>query len=121
MKEENREKLFILFGCGGDRDVSKRYDMGKIAKQLADVVFITDDNPRNENPDDIRNEIQKGCPEAYNIAGREIAIKKAIDMLGAKDVLILAGKGHEKYIIKTGEKIPFDEKKIVLDYINNEV
>lgn len=121
MKEENREKLFILFGCGGDRDVSKRYDMGKIAKQLADVVFITDDNPRNENPDDIRNEIQKGCPEAYNIAGREIAIKKAIDMLGAKDVLILAGKGHEKYIIKTGKKIPFDEKKIVLDYINNEV
>ena len=94
--------------------------MGQIANKLADVVFITDDNPRNENPEEIRNEIMKGCPKAYNIAGRENAIKEAFKMLEENDILILAGKGHEKYIIINKEKIPFDEKKIVQECINNE-
>ena len=113
--------LFVLFGCGGDRDKSKRTLMGEIANELADEVFITDDNPRKEKPEDIRNEILKGCPKGHNIAGRDIAIKKAIDMLGENDILILAGKGHEKYIIEGEKKLPFDEKKIVEEYINNGV
>ena len=120
MKNEKKGRLFVLFGCGGDRDKEKRQVMGQIANKLADVVFITDDNPRNENPDEIRNEILKGCPKAYNIAGRENAIKEAFKMLEENDILILAGKGHEKYIIINKEKIPFDEKKIVQECINNE-
>ena len=120
MKNEKKGRLFVLFGCGGDRDKEKRPVMGQIANKLADVVFITDDNPRNENPEEIRNEILKGCPKAYNIAGRENAIKEAFKMLEENDILILAGKGHEKYIIINKEKIPFDEKKIVQECINNE-
>ena len=120
MKNESKGRLFVLFGCGGDRDKEKRPVMGQIANKLADVVFITDDNPRNENPEEIRNEIMKGCPKAYNIAGRENAIKEAFKMLEENDILILAGKGHEKYIIINNEKIPFDEKKIVQECINNE-
>ena len=119
-KTYTKGEIICVFGCGGDRDKEKRPVMGQIANELADVVFITDDNPRNENPDEIRNEIFKGCPKAYNIAGREKAIKEAFKMLEENDILILAGKGHEKYIIMNKEKIPFDEKQIVQECINNE-
>ena len=121
MKNEQNGRLFVLFGCGGDRDKEKRPVMGEIANKLADVVFITDDNPRKENPEDIRNEILKACSKGHNIAGREKAIKEAFSMLEKNDVLILAGKGHEKYIIIKGEKLPFDEKKIVEECISNEI
>ena len=120
MKNEKKGRLFVLFGCGGDRDKEKRPIMGEIANKLADVVFITDDNPRNEKPDEIRNEIFKGCPKAFNISGREKAIKEAFNMLEENDVLILAGKGHEKYMIINKDKNPFDEKKIVHECIDNE-
>ena len=120
MKNEKKGRLFVLFGCGGDRDKEKRPIMGEIANKLADVVFITDDNPRNENPDEIRNEIFKTCPKAFNISGREKAIKEAFNMLEENDVLILAGKGHEKYMIINKDKNPFDEKKIVHECIDNE-
>ena len=120
MKYEPKGRLFVLFGCGGGTDQKKRPIMGEIANKLADVVFITDDNPRKENPDEIRNQILKGCPKAYNIAGREIAIKEAFKMLEENDILILAGKGHEKYILINEEKIPFDENKIVQECINND-
>ena len=106
-------RLCVLFGCGGDRDRTKRPIMGKIANDLADVVYITDDNPRTENAESIRNEIFVACPKAYNIANREIAIKQAINDLKEKDLLILAGKGHEKYTIIGNKTIPFDEFKIV--------
>ena len=108
MKYEPKGRLFVLFGCGGGTDQKKRPIMGEIANKLADVVFITDDNPRKENPDEIRKQILKGCPKAYNIAGRKNAIKEAFKMLEKNDILILAGKGHEKYILINEEKIPFD-------------
>ena len=94
--------------------------MGKIANDLADIVFITDDNPRTEDAATIRKEIQATCPKAYNIGDRKVAIKQAIQMLGPKDILILAGKGHEKYTIIGKDIIPFDEFQIVKDYLENE-
>ena len=93
--------------------------MGKIANDLANVVFITDDNPRTEDAKIIRDEIMVGCPNAFNIGGRKIAIEKAIDFLQPKDILILAGKGHEKYTIIGKEILPFDEFEIVREYLKN--
>lgn len=108
-------RVLVLFGCGGDRDPSKRPIMGKIACDLADCVIITDDNPRSENAEVIRGEILAACQMAktVEIAGRKEAIEKAIAMLEASDILILAGKGHEKYQIIGDQKFEFDEESIV--------
>ena len=93
-------KLSIVMGCGGDRDRTKRPKMGKISAELADKVFVTDDNPRSEDPATIRAEIMVACPGGVEISPREKAIATAIGELNAGDVLVLAGKGHE-----TGQKI----------------
>ncbi|MDR2527141.1 MAG: UDP-N-acetylmuramoyl-L-alanyl-D-glutamate--2,6-diaminopimelate ligase [Rickettsiales bacterium] len=118
--KDKEARIGVLFGCGGDRDKIKRPIMGKIAEKLADFVFVTDDNCRTENPDVIRSEIMAGCPNAFNIGDRKIAIKKAIELLKPKDILILAGKGHEKYNIIGKEILPFDEFKIVDELIKVE-
>lgn len=116
-------RSIILFGLGGSKDASKRPIMGKIAQDLADVVIITNDNFRYEDPVKIRNEIIAGCdrpndPNLYNFDGtREEAIKFAISILEKNDVLILAGKGHEKYAEENGKKIPFDEFEIVKEVL----
>lgn len=111
----NPGRLLVLFGCGGDRDQQKRPLMGKIACELANLSIITDDNPRNEDPQAIRKQIIDGCnPEKIiEIAGRQNAIEKSLQMLQKGDILILAGKGHEKHQIIKDEKIAFDEEKIV--------
>jgi UDP-N-acetylmuramoyl-L-alanyl-D-glutamate--2,6-diaminopimelate ligase len=88
-------KLVVAFGCGGDRDKAKRPQMGEIAQRLADRVIVTDDNPRSEGPAAIRAEILAGAPEAVEIGDRAEAIRTAIAALGAGDVLVIAGKGHE--------------------------
>lgn len=119
ISHDKEARIVVLFGCGGDRDKTKRPVMGKIANDLADVVFITDDNVRTENPKTIRDEIMAGCPNAFNIGDRKIAIQKAIDFLQPKDILILAGKGHEKYTIIGKEILPFDEFEIVREYLKN--
>lgn len=106
-------KLHVLFGCGGNRDTGKRPIMGQIAHDLADVVYVTDDNPRFEDADDIRNEIVVACPGAYNIADRAKAIKIAIDNLMPGDVLVLAGKGHETGQYVNGEVLPFSDHEEV--------
>lgn len=110
-----KKRVFVLFGCGGDRDVSKREIMGKIACTLADAVIVTDDNPRTENPQAIRSKILSNCDmsKTVEIDDRKAAIEKAIAMLKAEDVLILAGKGHEKYQIIGDKKFEFDEESIV--------
>ncbi len=110
-----KARVFVLFGCGGDRDAKKRPIMGKIAGDLADKIIITDDNPRSEEPQAIRVEIMKACDieKTTEIPNRKIAIEKAIAMLENDDVLILAGKGHEKYQIIGATKFEFDEEKIV--------
>lgn len=112
-------RVLVLFGCGGDRDKTKRSIMGKIASDLADFVVITDDNPRSEKPEEIRAEILKSCDlkKTIEINGRKAAITYAISLLKPNDILILAGKGHEKYQIIGTEKFTFDEEKIVKDFL----
>jgi len=92
------KKISIVFGCGGDRDKAKRPMMGKIANQYCDIVYLTDDNPRHENPKTIRNSIKKSINKSkiYEISNRANAINKAIFDLKTGDILIVAGKGHEK-------------------------
>ena len=107
-----REKLVAIIGAGGDRDASKRPHMGRAASLGADVVIVTDDNPRSEDPAEIRRQVLKGAPKALEIGDRAEAIEKAVAMLGPGDVLLIAGKGHE-----TGQTIgdrtaPFDDADI---------
>jgi UDP-N-acetylmuramoyl-L-alanyl-D-glutamate--2,6-diaminopimelate ligase len=89
-------KVIVVFGCGGDRDKGKRPIMGEIAARLADVVIVTDDNPRSETPATIRSEILAAAPQAVEIGDRAAAIRAAVSMLNAGDTLIVAGKGHEE-------------------------
>jgi UDP-N-acetylmuramoyl-L-alanyl-D-glutamate--2,6-diaminopimelate ligase len=105
-------KLHVVFGCGGDRDKGKRPQMGKIAAQLADNVIVTDDNPRTEKPEVIRKEILVACPNATEIADRTTAIKTAKSAMKQGDILLIAGKGHEKYQIYGLEKQHFDDVEI---------
>ena len=107
--EKNNIKPSIVFGCGGNRDKSKRSEMGKIANKYANKVYITDDNPRNENPKLIRNQIHKHCSRAYNIGNRSEAIEFAIKDIDPKDILIIAGKGHENKQIVKKKNIFFDD------------
>lgn len=107
--------LKVLFGCGGNRDKGKRRLMGKYAFEMADEVYITDDNPRHENPKKIRDQILKYCKGAYEISDRKKAIFFAINRLKKSDILLVAGKGHEKYQEIGGKRYFFDDKKVVLD------
>lgn len=109
-------RLHVVFGCGGDRDTGKRPEMGAIAGKAADVVFVTDDNPRTEDPADIRREILAAVPPvpgATEIADREEAIIAAVNGLQAGDVLVVAGKGHEKGQVIGTEVRPFDDVHVV--------
>ncbi|WP_309662106.1 UDP-N-acetylmuramoyl-L-alanyl-D-glutamate--2,6-diaminopimelate ligase [Sphingomonas sp.] len=106
-------RLIIVFGAGGDRDSGKRPEMGAVASRLADVVIVTDDNPRGEDPAKIRAEILAGAPGATEIAGRRDAIAEAITIARAGDIVLVAGKGHEQgQIIGAGANqrvLPFDD------------
>lgn len=107
-----KSELHVVFGCGGNRDYSKRPIMGKIASKYADNVVITDDNPRFENAKKIRKEIIDDCKNFLEISDRRKAIKHAINQLRKGDLLIIAGKGHEKNQIINGKAYPFDDVKI---------
>lgn len=112
-----RGRLVVLFGCGGDRDRGKRPLMGAIADRLADLVIVTSDNSRSEEPDDIIAEILSGISSNEKtrvIRDRQTAIEFAVQNARAGDVILLAGKGHEEYEIRREGKFPFYEKKIVL-------
>ena len=118
-----KNRLILLFGCGGDRDKSKRALMGEIASIYADFVIVTSDNPRTENPQEIINDILKGVPNAlFNgkiIEDRAKAIKFALSIAQKDDIIVLAGKGHETYQIIGKEKFPFNEREIVLSALQN--
>lgn len=109
LRPHTGDRLIVAFGCGGDRDKGKRPIMGEIASRMADKVIITDDNPRTENPKRIREEILNGCPEAIVIGDRRKAIEKGISMLQPKDILLVAGKGHEQGQIIDKIVHPFDD------------
>lgn len=105
-------KLICVFGCGGDRDRGKRPIMGRIATEHADVVIVTDDNPRSEDPQAIRVEILAGAPQALQIGDRKAAIDEAIGMARAGDVVVIAGKGHETGQILGNTVLPFSDHEV---------
>lgn len=96
LRDHGQGRILLVFGCGGDRDKTKRQPMGTVAQELADIVVITDDNPRQEDPRDIRREILHHCPKGIEIPDRTAAIAWAMDQLNPGDSLLIAGKGHEK-------------------------
>jgi UDP-N-acetylmuramoyl-L-alanyl-D-glutamate--2,6-diaminopimelate ligase len=102
-------RLVIVFGAGGDRDRTKRPLMGAAALANADVLFVTDDNPRSEEPADIRAEIMVACPDANDVGDRAEAILRGVDALGPGDALLVAGKGHESGQTIKGQVFPFDD------------
>ncbi len=105
-------KLWVVFGCGGDRDKGKRPQMGAIAARLADNVIVTDDNPRSEVPATIRQEVLAGCPDAIEIGDRKEAIHYAISHSQKGDIVLIAGKGHEKTQTVGGQTFAFDDVNI---------
>lgn len=102
-------RLIAVVGAGGDRDAGKRPLMGQAAAQNADIVFVTDDNPRSEDPNVIRAAVMQGCPDATEVGDRAEAILRAVDALGPGDALLIAGKGHETGQIVGDDVLPFDD------------
>lgn len=121
LRKISQGKTIVVFGCGGDRDSTKRPIMGKIASENADMVIVTSDNPRTEDPekiiDDIMEGIQKAKIPVYRIADRREAIAKAMKKAKAGDFVLLAGKGQETYQIIGHEKHHMDEREIVANIL----
>ncbi|MBQ4403015.1 MAG: UDP-N-acetylmuramoyl-L-alanyl-D-glutamate--2,6-diaminopimelate ligase [Selenomonadaceae bacterium] len=114
-------KIITVFGCGGDRDHGKRPIMGKLASELSDVVIITSDNPRTEDPEKILNDIEAGIDKKIyeRIVERRAAIFRAIELAAAGDIVLILGKGHENYQILNTGKIHFDDREVALAAIKN--
>ena len=111
--------IITVFGCGGDRDSSKRPMMGSISDELSDFTILTSDNPRTEDPEKILDDIAKGFSgEFIRITDRRDAIQKAIDIATPQDLILIAGKGHEDYQIIGNTKIDFDDRKISVELLN---
>jgi UDP-N-acetylmuramoyl-L-alanyl-D-glutamate--2,6-diaminopimelate ligase len=121
-KELETGRVVTVFGCGGDRDASKRPEMGKIAARLSDFVIVTSDNPRTEEPGKIIDDILAGMKETKTpysvIENRREAIGWAVQNARPNDIIILAGKGHETYQIVGREKFHFDEREVVGDFLS---
>ena len=112
-------KINLIFGCGGNRDLKKRSIMGRIAEKYSNKIYLTDDNPRNENPSKIRKDIKKGIKKAkvYEIPNRKKAIHQAINNLNTGDLLLVAGKGHEKTQDYGKKKLFFSDEEVILKSI----
>ena len=121
VKTYTKGKVICVFGCGGDRDREKRPLMGEVAGKIADYSIVTTDNPRTEKPEAIIKEIEAGISKTKGkyevIVDRKEAIKKAITMMNKKDIVVICGKGHEKYQEINKEKIPFDEREIIKEIL----
>jgi UDP-N-acetylmuramoyl-L-alanyl-D-glutamate--2,6-diaminopimelate ligase len=109
LKPEVAGQLRVVIGCGGERDPGKRPLMGRVAAELADLVIVTDDNPRGEDPAAIRRAVLEACPDALEVGARAAAIRAGLDGLGADDALMVAGKGHERGQVVGGETLPFED------------
>jgi UDP-N-acetylmuramyl-tripeptide synthetase len=112
-------RLIVVFGCGGDRDTGKRPMMGAIAARLADMVIVTDDNPRGEEPAEIRAAILAACPGAAEIGDRADAIATAIEHAAPGDLVLIAGKGHESGQTAKGVTRPFDDRIVARQAIDD--
>ncbi len=123
IKAYTQGRMICVFGCGGDRDKEKRPQMGEVAGRLANFSIITSDNPRTEKPEDIIADIEAGMAKTKGnyktVVDRKEAIKTAIDMANRRDIIILAGKGHETYIEINGERKEFDERKVVKEILED--
>ena len=122
VRELKPRRLITVFGCGGDRDRTKRPLMGAVAARLSDVVVVTSDNPRSEPPEAILEEIQKGMngghrAERHAIVDRREAIVRALEMARAGDAVVIAGKGHETYQVLRDRTIPFDDRQIAREVL----
>ncbi|MEO8573947.1 MAG: UDP-N-acetylmuramoyl-L-alanyl-D-glutamate--2,6-diaminopimelate ligase [Pyrinomonadaceae bacterium] len=115
-------RIVTVFGCGGDRDKTKRVPMGRVAGENSDIVFITSDNPRTEDPLKIISEIETGVAETgveyFAVSDRREAIYRAIGLAKSNDVVLIAGKGHETYQIVGNDKFHFDDREVALDAIS---
>ena len=117
-RNKTRGKLISILGAGGNRDKTKRKEYGKIANNYSDIVILTNDNPRYENPIDIIDNIKLKTEKELIIIDRDDAIKKGIELLSKDDTLLILGKGDENYIEINGKRIPFKDKEIVLNHLN---
>ena len=121
LKEYQPKRLVTLFGCGGNRDPHRRYEMGEVSSNLSDLTVVTSDNPRFEEPMDIINDIligvRKGPGKYVTIPDRKEAIKYCIENAEEGDIIILAGKGHEDYQEIKGIKYPMDERDLIADIL----
>ena len=119
-----KNKIITVFGCGGDRDNTKRPIMGRLAAELSDIVIATSDNPRSENPESILREIEIGIKEKIGgkqyecIPDRRAAIFRAVEIATAGDIILILGKGHENYQILRDKTIHFDDKEVALEAIS---
>ena len=120
LRSFTKNRLIAVYGSGGDRDKVKRAELGRVGTEIADFVIITSDNPRNEDPMAIINEIVYGVEKTNYVAieNRVEAIKLALKMAEPGDVVVLAGKGHETYQINPEGVIHFDEREVVDDILN---
>ncbi len=112
LRPHTANRLILVFGCGGDRDKGKRPEMGAIAVRDADLVIVTDDNPRSEDPAVIRADILRAAPGAREIAGRAEAIRTAMQAAREGDIVLIAGKGHEQGQIIGTQTLPFDDAEV---------
>ena len=123
LKEYHPKRLVCLFGCGGNRSRDRRFQMGEVSSRLADLTIVTSDNPRNEEPqailDDIVTGVQKADGEYVTIIDRAEAIRYAIENAKEGDVIVLAGKGHEDYQEIKGKKHHMDERELVADVVRD--
>lgn len=120
LKKIEKKNIISLIGCGGDRDFKKRPLMTQVALRFSKIVIIADDNPRNEDPLKIRNEMIskiKKRNKILNIGDRETAIKEGINIIKKNEIFIIFGKGHEEYQLIRDKKIPFSDSKMVLKII----
>ena len=120
VREFCKGRLIVVFGCGGSRDRKKRPVMGRLAVELADFAVVTTDNPRWEDPAAVIEEVKTGMMDHDNFAAfvdRREAIYYALDMARKDDIVVLAGRGHETYMLVMGEKYHFDEREIVAEYV----
>jgi UDP-N-acetylmuramoyl-L-alanyl-D-glutamate--2,6-diaminopimelate ligase len=119
LKELTKGRLLCVFGCGGNRDKQKRPKMGAVVEKLADVLFVTSDNPRGESPESIVEDILMGIQDKKKVCvevDRRHAIEKAISQMKKDDVLLIAGKGHEDYQIFSNHTIHFDDRIVAKEY-----
>lgn len=120
LRPHTKGKLWLVFGCGGNRDPFKRPMMGEVASQFADKIIITDDNPRHEDPAEIRKQILAACPGAMEISPREHAIQTAVTGMQPGDFVLLAGKGHEPYQIIGNQVLPFHDREEAKKWVKND-